>query len=143
LTPPIKALLLDVYKSDFNDKVITVNTSILDTVINSEGIVEPGKMATFFHTNLKEIASLSGLPYSTLSRSERYSSIKAQQKLRNCTEVINRILLWTGNEFHAYAWYRSESLPEFGGLTAEQLIKHGRMDAVRDYLSHVSEGGYA
>ncbi len=120
-----------------------MNTSILDSVINADGIVEPGKMATFFHTNLKEIASLSGISYSTLSRSERYSSIKTQQQLRNCTEVINRILPWTGNEFHAYAWYRSEGLPEFGGLTAEQLVKQGRMEAVRAYLNHVSESGYA
>ncbi|OOE92355.1 hypothetical protein [Salinivibrio sp. AR647] len=120
-----------------------MNRSILDVVMNAEGIVEPSKMAAFFHTNLKEIASLSGLPYSTLSRTERYSTIKAQQQLRNCTEVINRILPWTGNEFHAYAWYRSEGLPEFGGLTAEQLVKHDRMDAVRAYLNHTSEGGYA
>lgn len=135
--------ILDVYKSNLNDMVATMNRSILDVVMNAEGIVEPSKMAAFFHTNLKEIASLSGLPYSTLSRTERYSTIKAQQQLRNCTEVINRILPWTGNEFHAYAWYRSEGLPEFGGLTAEQLVKHDRIDAVRAYLNHTSEGGYA
>ena len=120
-----------------------MNASILDSVINAEGMVEPGKMATFFHTNLKEISSLSGVPYSTLSRSDRYSSVKAQQQLRNCTEVINRILPWAGNAFHAYAWYRSEGLPEFGGLTAEQLVKQDRMEAVRTYLTHMSEGGYA
>jgi hypothetical protein len=88
--------ILDVYKSNLNDMVATMNRSILDVVMNAKGI-----------------------------------------------EVINRILPWTGNEFHAYAWYRSEGLPEFGGLTAEQLVKHGRMDAVRTYLNHTSEGGYA
>ncbi|MDN3611538.1 hypothetical protein ACODM8_04890 [Vibrio ostreicida] len=120
-----------------------MRTSILDNVINAQGIVEPGKMASFFHTNIKEIASVSGVPFSTLSRSDRYTSMKTQQVLRNCTEVINRILPWTGDPIYAYAWYRSESLPEFGGLTAEQLVKQDRMDAVRLYLNHVSEGGYA
>lgn len=120
-----------------------MNSSMLDCVINADGMVEPGKLATFFHTNLKEISSLSGVPYATLSRSDRFSSVKAQQQLRNCTEVINRVLPWTGNSFHAYAWYRSESLPEFGGLTAEQLVKQGRIEAVRKYLNHASEGGYA
>ncbi|KJG37810.1 hypothetical protein UA32_12575 [Photobacterium angustum] len=111
--------------------------------MNQQGFVEPVKMASFFHTTLKEISSLTGLSYSTLSRTERYTSNKAQRQLRNLTEVINRILPWTGNAYHAYAWYRSEQLPEFGGLTAEQLVKQDRMDAVIAYLNHTTEGGYA
>ena len=120
-----------------------MSTSILDLVINERGLVEPGKMADFFHTSLREIASLSGLPYSTISRAERYSTKNAQQQLRNCTEVFNRILPWAGNAFHAYAWYRSEGLPEFGGLTTEQLVKQGKIEAVRDYLNSINEGGFA
>ncbi len=120
-----------------------MSTSILHTLINEEGIVEPSKMASFFHTNIKEISSLSGVPYSTLSRVDRFSSIKTQQTLMACTEIINRVMPWLGNELRAYAWYRSEGLPEFGGLTAEQLVKDGRIDSVRQYLNHVSQGGYA
>lgn len=117
--------------------------SILNSVINESGVVEPTKMAAFFHTNLKEIASLSGIPFTTLSRTDRFTSVKSQQALRNCTEIINRVLPWCGNEYQAYAWYRSEGLPEFGGLTAEQLVKSGRIDDLRVYLNHTNEGGYA
>lgn len=118
-------------------------SSMLASVINEHGVVEPSKLAQYFHTNVHEIASLSGIPYATLSRRERYGTVKTQQVLRHCTEIINRVLPWSGSEYHAYAWYRSEGLPEFGGQTAEQLVKDGRIEAVRRYLDHVSMGGYA
>ncbi|MDN2483428.1 hypothetical protein [Vibrio agarivorans] len=120
-----------------------MQTSILDKVINDAGIIEPVKLAHYFHTNVKEIASLSGISPNTLARTDRYKGQSTQLQLRACTEIINRVLPWCGNEYHAYAWYRSEGLPEFGGLTAEQLVKDGRIEDLRLYLNHLSEGGYA
>ena len=41
------------------------------------------------------------------------------------------------------AWYRAEPIAEFGGRTAESLVKDGKATAVRDYLDHVALGGFA
>jgi len=57
--------------------------------------------------------------------------------------IINRVTLWCGNTFQAYAWYRSEAIPSFGNLTAEALVKQGRTDSVINYLDRIADGGYA
>jgi hypothetical protein len=43
----------------------------------------------------------------------------------------------------AYAWYRSEPIPSFGDLTAEDLVKRGMSEAVIEYIARIAEGGYA
>jgi hypothetical protein len=58
-------------------------------------------------------------------------------------EIINRVSPWAGSVGGAFAWYRSQPLPSFGDKTAEDLVKEGRAQAVKDYLSRIAEGGYA
>jgi len=43
----------------------------------------------------------------------------------------------------AFAWYRSQPIPSFGQQTAEDLVKEGRAEDVRRYLSRIAIGGYA
>jgi hypothetical protein len=43
----------------------------------------------------------------------------------------------------AFAWYRSQPLPSFGDLTAEDLVKEGRAEDVKAYLNRIGAGGYA
>ncbi|WP_300043493.1 antitoxin Xre/MbcA/ParS toxin-binding domain-containing protein [uncultured Paracoccus sp.] len=43
----------------------------------------------------------------------------------------------------AYAWYRSEPLPGFSGLTAMQLVRDGQAEAVMDYIDAVDAGVHA
>jgi hypothetical protein len=40
-------------------------------------------------------------------------------------------------------WYQTQPLPSFGDLTAEELVKQGKLEAVKRYLSRVVSGGYA
>ena len=59
------------------------------------------------------------------------------------SEILRRITPWAGGPGQALAWYRSEPLPEFGGRTAESLVKSGKAAVVRDFLDHVALGGFA
>ncbi|MBT4451256.1 MAG: DUF2384 domain-containing protein, partial [Gammaproteobacteria bacterium] len=43
----------------------------------------------------------------------------------------------------AYAWFRSEPIPSFGDLTAEDLVKRGMAESVLEYIGRIAEGGYA
>ncbi|WP_373506585.1 hypothetical protein [Thiocapsa sp.] len=58
-------------------------------------------------------------------------------------EIINRVTGWTGSPGRAFAWFRSQLLPSFSDRTAEDLVKDGRAQAAKHYLSRIAEGGYA
>ncbi len=66
-----------------------------------------------------------------------------QARLREVTEIINRILPWCGSVPQAFSWYRSQSIPAFGDQTAEDLVRARRARHVMSYLSGIALGGYA
>jgi Protein of unknown function (DUF2384) len=68
---------------------------------------------------------------------------KTQTHVNERCEIIARIAEWAGSKHNAWAWYRAEPIPAFGGRTAEFLVKEGKADAVRDYLDHLAAGGFA
>jgi hypothetical protein len=91
----------------------------------------------------RELAESAGVPAGNLNRKARANSAQTQNRLLETAEILNRITPWAGGVRQAFAWYRSEPLPEFGGRTAESLVKSGKAVAVRDYLDHVALGGFA
>ncbi len=118
-------------------------TALLDTVLDAEGYIQPGKVAEVFHTTLEDVAFTTGIPNSAIRRTERSHSQKNQLKLRETVDIINRITPWAGSNLQAFSWYRSEPIPAFGDLTAEEMVKLGYGNTVREYLQHLAMGGYA
>lgn len=90
-----------------------------------------------------ELALSSGLSRDAISKTARRESPATVARLRDLTEILNRAATWTGSLRQAYAWYRSQPLPSFGDQTAEDLVKQGRAEAVKTYLSRIAVGGYA
>lgn len=115
----------------------------LESVADTEGLIAPRALAQQFHITVKEMADLSGLTANTVSKQQRYSGKVAQRRLREIMVIMNRITPWCGSTIKAYAWYRSEQLPTFGGMTAEDLVKQDKAQVVMDYLSRITIGGYA
>ena len=66
-----------------------------------------------------------------------------KQKLRDVVEILTKAAYWSGSIFQAFAWYISEPIPAFGGLTAENLVVNGDADIVKVYLEQLALGGYA
>lgn len=89
------------------------------------------------------LAEIVGLSRDAVSKASRLGSARTQTRLREMAEIIARVSGWAGGDLQAMAWYRSQPLPEFGGRTAESLVKTGQAAAVRDYLDHVALGGFA
>ena len=112
-------------------------------LIDDSGFVSPCAVADAFHITVKEVAAFSGLSLDAVSKQNRVHSKASQQRLRDIVLILNRVLPWCGAPMRAYAWYRSESLPSFGDLTAEDLVKRGMAEAVLEELSRIAEGGYA
>src|SRR5258708_578569 len=84
-----------------------------------------------------------GLGKDAVQRKERVRSDKTQRRLREMVEIINKVEPRFGSALMAYAWYRSEPLPGFSGLTAMQLVRSGRVDEVLEYIDAVDAGVHA
>ena len=112
-------------------------------LIDESGFISPKAFANEFHTTLKEVATFSGLSPDAVVKRQRVRSKSAQKRLGDIMFILNRVLPWCGSPMQAYAWYRSEPLPGFGDLTAEDLVKRGMAQAVLEHLGRIAEGGYA
>jgi len=112
-------------------------------LIDGEGFISPRAVAEEFHTTVKEVAVFSGLSVDTVAKKARFRTKISQQRLRDIVLILNRALAWCGSPMQAYAWYRSEPLPAFGDLTAEDLVKRGMAAEVLEEISRIADGGFA
>lgn len=105
--------------------------------------IQSSALATSLHVTKAELATALGLPAERLRKREREQSRTTQRRLRDVVEILNRVSRWTGSDLQAYAWYRSEPLPQFGQRTASELVAEGLAEAVKTHLSRVAVGGFA
>ena len=106
-------------------------------------VFSPTLIAAALRTTKSEIAGTLGLGKDAFSRASRVRARKTQIRLRQMMELLHRVEAATGSPLAAYAWFRSEPLPGFGGATPDLLVREGRADDVRAYLDRVMAGGYA
>ena len=106
-------------------------------------VFSPSLVANALRTTRGEIAATLGLGKDAFSRASRVRARKTQVRLRQMLEILNRVEAETGSPLAAYAWFRAEPLPGFGGATPDLLVREGRADQVHAYLDRVSAGGYA
>lgn len=108
-----------------------------------DDLFSPSLIARALRTTQAEIADTLGLPREALSRKTRVRAAKTQLRLRQMLEILRRVSDYSGSTLYAYAWYRSEPLPGFGGMTPVELVREGHADWVHSYLSEMMDGGYA
>lgn len=108
-----------------------------------EQVFSPVLVANALRTTRSEIAGTLGLGKDAFSRKSRIRARKTQVRLRQMLEILNRVEAATGSALAAYAWFRGEPLPGFGGATADSLVRQGKSDHVHAYLDQVMAGGYA
>ena len=78
-----------------------------------------------------------------VSRRERVGSARTQRRLREMLEIVNLMAPRLGSAAIAYAWYRSEPLDGFDGMTAMDLVQDGHADWVRDWIASIDAGVFA
>ena len=106
-------------------------------------VFSPALIATALRTSKSEIAGTLGLGQDAFSRASRIRARKTQTRLRQMLEILNRVEAETGSPLAAYAWFRAQPVPGFGGATPDQLLREGKADHVHAYLSRIMAGGYA
>ena len=107
------------------------------------GMFSACKIAEALHTTSEDIARTAGLGKDAVQRKDRIQSDRTQRRLREVVEIINKVEPRFGSALMAYAWYRSEPLSGFSGLTAMQLVRDGRATDVLDYIDAVNAGIHA
>ena len=107
------------------------------------GQFAPARIAEALRTTRDEVARTGGLGRDAVMRPDRIASAKTQKRLREMVEILNRVEPRFGSALIAYAWYRSEPLSGFAGLTAMQLVREGRAAEVMDYIDAVDAGIHA
>jgi hypothetical protein len=115
----------------------------IEEVMSGDGAIQPARLSSRLRVSKLELAAAAGLSRDAVSKSARLASPATQARLRDLVEIINRVRPWAGSVQQAFAWYRSQPLPSFGDQTAEDLVKQGRAEAVKTYLSRLAVGGYA
>jgi transcriptional regulator with XRE-family HTH domain len=119
------------------------SANLIQSVITQDGYIAANSLAKVLHITQHDLAEVTGLSRDSISKSVRVKSKATQTRLRDTVEIINRVSEWSGSPGRAFAWFRSQPLPSFGDKTAEDLVKEGRADAVKAYLSRIADGGYA
>lgn len=121
----------------------TRTITTLSEFIAPDGRVETDHLAAVLRITKTELALASGLSRDSVSKVARLNSRATQSRLRDMAEIIYRVTPWAGSLPQAFAWYRAQPLPSFGDRTPEDLVKEGRAEAVKAYLSRIAAGGYA
>ena len=106
-------------------------------------VFSPTLVAAALRTTKSEIAGTLGLGKDAFTRASRVRARKTQIRLRQMLEILNRVETATGSPLAAYAWFRAEPLPGFGGATPDRLLRDGRAEDVHFYLDRIMAGGYA
>lgn len=119
------------------------DAGFIGAVVSSDGSIRLDEFMEALKVSRIELATASGLSRTSISKTTRLQSPATQARLREVAEIVNRILPWCGSVPQAFAWYRSQPIPAFGDLTAEDLVRMGRTDHLMSYLAGIAIGGYA
>lgn len=107
------------------------------------GLFAPRKIADTLRTTSEDVARSAGLGKDAIQRKDRMGSDKTQRRLREMVEILNKVEPRFGSPLMAYAWYRSEPLPGFGGRTAMQMVHEGQATEVLELIDAVDAGVFA
>jgi hypothetical protein len=119
------------------------DAGFIGAVVASDGSIRLDEFMEALKVSKIELATASGLSRTSILKTIRLQSLATQARLREVAEIVNRILPWCGSAPQAFAWYRSQPIPAFGDLTAEDLVRMGRTDHLMSYLAGIALGGHA
>jgi Protein of unknown function (DUF2384) len=123
--------------------VAEANPDFFVEVFEADGTIQPGLLSDRLHINKVQLASALGLSIDAVTKQNRLHTPKTQARLREAVEILTGVRGWMSSNEAAFAWYRSAPIPSFGDMTAEDLVKQGRAEAVKHYIGRIAVGGYA
>ena len=108
-----------------------------------DGSVDVAVLAGILHVTEAELGATVGLSGDSSAGQSWQDSPEGQSRLSGLVDLLERVTPWAGDPRAAYAWYCSQPIAGFGGMTAQDLVKADRASAVESYLDRIAAGGYA
>jgi hypothetical protein len=108
-----------------------------------DGLFSSAKIAQALLTTKAEIAETLGPAPETLAWGRWAETSETQTRLWDMIEILSRVEAVNGSLLGAYAWFRSEPLPGFGGRTPDGLVRAGRARHVHAYFDRPMAGSGA
>ena len=90
-----------------------------------------------------ELAETIGASEQSLGDDARAASPQTERRLGDLVQILTKVTDWSGSFGHGFFLFTSQPLPSFAGQTAADLLRAGRADAVKAYVSRIEDGGYA
>lgn len=112
-------------------------------LIRPDGSVALDRLLDSLRLTEAELAGLLGVSAASPTEASPLNDPVSQRKLRDFIEILARVAPWAGTMPQAFAWFTSQPLAPFGDQTAAELVREGRAEAVRSYISRIAIGGYA
>ncbi len=112
-------------------------------LMQHDGTIALDALLDDLHLNKTDLALILGMSRDSLSKTSRLTAQASQRKLRDFVEILVRVAPWAGSIPQAFAWFSAQPLPSFGDQTAADLVREGRAQAVKSYISRIAVGGYA
>lgn len=112
-------------------------------LMQPDGTVALDALLDGLHLTKTDLALVLGMSRDSLSKTSRLTAQASQRKLRDFVEILVRVAPWAGSIPQAFAWFSAQPLPSFGDQTAADLVREGRTQAVKSYISRIAVGGYA
>lgn len=121
-------------------------TALQDTptpqdMMQADGTVALNDLTQLLHVTKTDLAAVLGLSRDAVSKSVRLTARPTQRRLRDLVEILTRTAPWAGSLPQAFAWFCAQPLPSFGDQTAADLVREGRADTVKAYISRITVGG--
>lgn len=120
-----------------------IHANFVTRFMTRAGVIDVDLVTDAFSMSKGQLARTAGLGLASVSKADRRVAPKVQTRVTEMLEILGRVHDWAGGEAQAMAWYRSQPIPALDGRTPEALVKNGKAHAVRDYLDHISLGGFA
>jgi hypothetical protein len=115
----------------------------LQQMIEPDGTVMADDLAQILCTSKPDLAAVLGLPLNALSANAISTAEGTHRTLRGFIDVLTSVSRWTESPPQAFVWFSTEPLPSFGDQTCADLMREGRVSAVKSYVSRIAIGGYA
>ncbi len=100
---------------------LPIPTFLFD-VIDRDGMVAIDRLSRELRITKLQLASASGLSRDAVSKTTRLKGRSTQARLREMTEIINRVLPWAASVPQDCDWSREQQLPGFGNQKVEAML---------------------
>jgi hypothetical protein len=117
--------------------------TFLNDISGPDGLIDLNRLSRVLLVSRNELTAAVGLGLSDISTPEGWASPTVQARLSEVAQIMDCVLPWCGSPPRAYAWFRSQPIPSFGGQSAKDLVCAGRAAHVVSHLERIAEGGFA